>query len=157
MRNLTTIISIICLFVIAIAITNFSFSSDHNSIATSGTPRNLALGRVLYVNNCASCHGTNLEGEPNWQSLKEDGAMPAPPHDESGHTWHHDDQLLFDYTKKGGQYVIGGDFKSDMPGFGELLSDEEIWAVLSFIKNSWSEKIRKRQNQISTSKKGNRG
>ncbi len=81
-----------------------------------------------------------------------DGTMPAPPHDDSGHTWHHGDQLLFDYTKKGGQEVIGSDFKSGMPGFGEILSDKEIWAVIEFIKSNWSEANKKRQKMISSTK-----
>ena len=36
--------------------------------------------------NCASCHGDNLQGQPNWQQANADGSYPAPPHDASGHT-----------------------------------------------------------------------
>jgi mono/diheme cytochrome c family protein len=35
-----------------------------------------------------------------------------------------------------------------MPAFSETLSDEEIWAVLSFVKSTWSEKSRAYQEQI---------
>lgn len=103
------------------------------------------LGRTLYAANCASCHGTNLEGQPDWQSANEDGTYPAPPHDESGHTWHHGDTMLHDYVKRGGQAVLddmGVNFSSGMPGFSDKLTDEEIEAVLDFIKSTWPERIR---------------
>ena len=27
-----------------------------------------SLGKEIYTNNCASCHGKKLEGQPNWRS-----------------------------------------------------------------------------------------
>lgn len=113
------------------------------------TISNVENGAVLYAENCASCHGEKLEGEPNWRSQKEDGTLPAPPHDQTGHTWHHGDALLFNYTKLGGQAALeaGGvtGFSSGMPKFGELLSDQEIWDILAFIKSTWSDRIREMQ------------
>jgi len=35
-----------------------------------------------------------------------------------------------------------------MPGFGDKLSDQEIWAVLAFIKSTWPAEIRARQESI---------
>jgi len=102
-------------------------------------------GHEVYSLHCAACHGPKLEGQPNWRVRKPDGTLPAPPHDASGHTWHHDDKLLFDYTKLGGQALMPEGVKSAMPGFKELLSDADIWAVLSFIKSRWPEEIRQRQ------------
>ncbi|MEH6527941.1 MAG: cytochrome c [Sneathiella sp.] len=121
-----TILSIATLLAVQAISINMSAANDHTVEAQLTTPEELANGRIIYGANCASCHGENLEGEQNWRSIKPDGTMPAPPHDKSGHTWHHDDQLLFAYTKEGGQSVIGGSFKSGMPGFGETLTDEEI-------------------------------
>lgn len=63
-------------------------------------------GTPLYAENCASCHGVNLEGQPNWRSPNADGTPPAPPHDDTGHTWHHSDKLLFEYTKLGGEAAM---------------------------------------------------
>ena len=103
------------------------------------------LGEPLYQEYCASCHGENLEGEPDWRSAKEDGTLPAPPHDETGHTWHHGDDLLFTYTKLGGQDALARrgvtNFTSGMPGFGEQLSDDEIWHIIAFLKSTWSDRI----------------
>ena len=109
----------------------------------------LALGRRLYEAHCAACHGVNLEGEPDWRRRKPDGLLPAPPHDASGHTWHHPDAQLFAITKNGSSALVGGDYRSAMIGFGELLEDEEIRAVLAYIKSRWPEDLRRRQAAIS--------
>ncbi len=108
----------------------------------------LVVGKALYAETCAACHGANLEGQDNWRSPGADGRLPAPPHDETGHTWHHADQVLFDYTKLGGREVIaaqGMEFDSGMPGFGDQLSDQEIWNILGYIKSTWPEDIRDMQ------------
>ena len=106
--------------------------------------RNLSAGQILYTNNCASCHGAKLEGQPNWQSLNSDGILPAPPHDATGHTWHHDNELLFEYTKLGGKGALAArgitDFNSGIPAFGGVISDEDIWDTLAFIKSTWPER-----------------
>lgn len=52
-------------------------------------------GQLVYKRFCSLCHGMNLEGQPNWRKRKTDGKLPAPPHDETGHTWHHPDDVLF--------------------------------------------------------------
>ncbi len=108
----------------------------------------VAVGRTVYGERCASCHGANLEGEANWRSRKPDGTLPAPPHDQTGHTWHHPDRMLFDYTKLGGAGMGIPGFKSAMPGFQEILKDGEIRAVLAFIKSRWPEPVLARQRQI---------
>lgn len=108
----------------------------------------VTLGRIVYKAECASCHGANLEGQPNWRSRLPDGSLPAPPHDETGHTWHHADALLFDITKYGGAKNAPTGFVSGMPAFGEKLSDREIWAALSYIKSRWPTPVRERQAMI---------
>lgn len=107
--------------------------------------RDLAAGQTLYAEHCASCHGANLEGQPNWQTRNDDGTLPAPPHDASGHTWHHDSQLLFDYTKLGGAGALAArgvtNFESGMPGLGDVLTNEEIWDILAYIRSTWPEEM----------------
>ena len=72
-----------------------------DSRADASNPELVALGAAVYVEHCASCHGERLEGEPNWRRRKADGTLPAPPHDATGHTWHHSDDLLFRLTRDG--------------------------------------------------------
>lgn len=102
-------------------------------------------GRKVYEANCASCHGYSLEGQPNWQQRGPDGILPAPPHDENGHTWHHPDAILFATVKLGGQTFMPQGVKSGMPAYGDILSEREILASLAYIKSRWPSKIRRRQ------------
>lgn len=110
----------------------------------------LAKGRMLYQQHCARCHGANLQGQSNWQRRLPSGRLPAPPHDASGHTWHHSDRILFEITKKGTAAVVGGGHESDMPGFAGVLADDEVRAVLAFIKSTWPERERRFQERVST-------
>ncbi|UOA30042.1 cytochrome c [Pseudosulfitobacter sp. DSM 107133] len=102
-------------------------------------------GERLYQENCASCHGANLEGQPDWRSRLPNGRLPAPPHDASGHTWHHTDRVLLDIVKRGTAAIVGNGYESDMPGFKELLTDEEITAIFDYIKSTWPDRIRASQ------------
>ncbi len=128
----------------------------------TGTPdlddaRRIAAGRGVYDAHCATCHGANLEGQPEWKTRRPDGRMPAPPHDDSGHTWHHPPAVLFAITKKGlvPPYAPAG-YASDMPAFGERLSDEEIWSVLAYIRSRWSDKIRAANAELERQFRANR-
>lgn len=118
-------------------------------------PEQLALGERVYVEACASCHGADLEGQPNWRVRQANGRLPAPPHDESGHTWHHPDQQLFEMTKLGIEALAPEGYESDMPAFAETLSDEEIWAVLAYIKSTWPTEIRAQQELRTQRYQGN--
>ena len=104
----------------------------------------VAAGKEVYGTNCASCHGAKLEGQANWQIRGADGYLPAPPHDETGHTWHHPDRMLFEFTKYGPQHLAGSDYKSIMPAYEGKLSDQEIWQVLAYIKAQWPVSIREK-------------
>ena len=108
----------------------------------------IILGGSVYAKNCASCHGANLEGQINWRQRDSNGYLPAPPHDESGHTWHHSDQYLFLMTKYGIEKIIGKKYQNNMPAYEGILSDDEIIAVLSYIKSMWPKSIREKHDQI---------
>jgi mono/diheme cytochrome c family protein len=108
----------------------------------------VAQGQGVYGAQCARCHGSNLEGQPNWQDRLANGRLPAPPHDASGHTWHHPDAQLFDITKHGLAPYAPAGYQSDMPAFDGTLSDEQIAAVLAYIKSKWPADIRERQARI---------
>ena len=111
------------------------------------TTEEVAIGRELYAESCASCHGVNLEGQPDWKRRLENGRMPAPPHDETGHTWHHSDEDLFTITKSGVEAVVPG-YESDMPAFEGVLTDEQIRAILAYIKSTWPERQRGFQAEV---------
>lgn len=108
----------------------------------------IAPGRQIYADQCAACHGAELEGQPGWRSPLPSGRLPAPPHDASGHTWHHADELLFRITKDGVAVIAGGDYKTAMPVYDGVLSDAEIVAVLSWIKAQWPADIQAKHDQI---------
>ena len=112
----------------------------------------IALGRTIYETQCAACHGAQLEGQPDWQMPLPSGRLPAPPHDATGHTWHHPDDILFRIVKEGTAAIVQGGYESDMPGFADVLSDAEIRAVLAYIKSTWPE--RERSYQAETSARG---
>ena len=109
----------------------------------------LQRGEQLYRVHCASCHGENLQGQPNWRERGTDGRLPAPPHDDSGHTWHHPDAQLFDITRRGMAAVIQQPgYPSAMPAYQGVLSDADIVAVLSWIKAQWPPELRAHHDQV---------
>ena len=108
-----------------------------------------ATGQRIYAAQCAVCHGARLEGQPNWRERGPDGRLPAPPHDASGHTWHHPDEVLFRITKHGVAKAANlKDYVSAMPIYDGVLGDEEIVAVLSWIKAQWPADIRARHDEL---------
>ena len=107
-------------------------------------------GKAIYANNCAACHGEALQGQPNWRERMSNGRLPAPPHDKSGHTWHHPDAMLVDMVKNGlvpGKTAPPG-YVSDMPAYRDILSDQQIIAVLTYIKSTWPPKVLEAQKEV---------
>ncbi|MCA0872713.1 cytochrome c [Seohaeicola saemankumensis] len=108
----------------------------------------VALGQQVYAGHCAACHGAALQGQPDWRQADADGYLPAPPHDATGHTWHHADRQLVAITRLGTEQLVGGGYKSRMAGYADVLSEAEIIAVLAYIKSTWPPEIIDRHNQI---------
>ena len=103
-----------------------------------GGDRNAAApGQVNYVTHCSACHGVSGEGQPNWLIPGPDGTLLAPPHDNTGHTWHHGDGYLFAVTKRGGSPFMMPGQPSGMPGFDAAMTDAEIVEVIEYIKGFW--------------------
>lgn len=124
-------------------------SSRSRALLRPDDDATVQAGAAIYARNCATCHGANLQGQPHWQERGADGLLPAPPHDASGHTWHHPEQVLFKLTKDGLETFAGPEYKTAMPAFAGKLSDEEIVAVLSFIKSTWPPKQRQANDDVS--------
>ena len=112
-------------------------------------PQRIAAGKSLYDIHCGSCHGKNREGQPNWTTRLPNGRLPAPPHDDSGHMWHHSNEVMFALTKYGMKppYAPAG-YPTDMPAFAQTLSDDDIWNVLAFIQSRWSDQVRARHDRL---------
>lgn len=113
------------------------------------SPQAVESGKTVYATYCAECHGVNLEGEEEWKIQNEDGTFRSPPHDASGHTWHHGDPTLLASIRLGGARFVGANIggTSPMPAFAETLTDEEVTAVLTFIKSTWPSDIRALQQE----------
>ena len=103
--------------------------------------RNPKVGAALYADACAACHGARLEGQPDWRVPGPDGVLPAPPHDATGHTWHHDTPMLLAYTLDGGQATLAArgvtGFTSGMPAFRDALTEDQVLDILAYIRASW--------------------
>jgi mono/diheme cytochrome c family protein len=112
-------------------------------------PQQVAAGKALYRAHCASCHGANLEGQPDWRTRLPSGRLPAPPHDASGHTWHHPDEVLLRIVKEGPAFYAALGVEADMPAFGSVLSEADMAAVLAYLKSTWPPEIQARQAQAS--------
>lgn len=122
----------------------------------AGNLQLVTRGKEIYAAQCAACHGAKLEGQANWRTRLPNGRLPAPPHDESGHTWHHPDAVLFDIVKNG---LVPGrtappDYQSDMPAYGDVLSDQDIVAVLAYIKSTWPARARAAQEEVTRAQQG---
>lgn len=92
------------------------------------TRQTMAEGAQIYADNCASCHGPRGLGDgeaggalsPRPTNLAALSRMPPGQ-------W---DAYLYWSTAEGGAPV-----GSAMPGFKDVLSDEQIWAVVSYIED----------------------
>jgi mono/diheme cytochrome c family protein len=102
----------------------------------------IAQGRQLYAQNCASCHGANGEGQfPDFPLLPDEtGRFGAPPHNGYGHTSHHPDDWLIAYVRDGGISLRNPELYYPMPAFGDQLSDEQIAQIIAYIKTIWHER-----------------
>ncbi len=117
------------------------------TLTTPGDEVTIAQGQILYGTHCASCHGADLEGQLDWRRRSDNGRMPAPPHNEDGHTWDHADRDLFAITKRGIGAVVPR-YQSGMPVFGGILSDAEIIVVFADIKSTWPDRQRVFQAEV---------
>lgn len=106
-------------------------------------------GRKVYQQYCASCHGINGEGAPNWQERDARGELPAPPHNAQGHTWRHSDVMLYQMISKGLRDPFNKTTRLTMPPFASVLSSEQIHAVIEYLKTLWTPEERQFQAEES--------
>ena len=93
--------------------------------------QNIHEGGVLYVRNCAPCHGDSLNGDgPQARAF-----LPRPANfRDEGTIAQLDENYLFWRIKEGYEGLPPGSFRyrSAMPSWGEVLTDEEIWKIIMF-------------------------
>ena len=106
-------------------------------------------GRKIYEQNCASCHGANAEGAPNWQERDAQGELPAPPHNAEGHTWRHSDAQLYEMVGQGWRDPFNKTKRLTMPAFGKTLLPEQIHSVIGYLKTLWTPEERQFQSEES--------
>ena len=94
------------------------------------------LGKGVFKESCAKCHGSNGQSVFGWKERLADGSFPPPPLDGSAHSWHHPLSLLVGTVKAGG-IARGG----KMPPFKDHLSEEEIISVVAYFQNFWRDEI----------------
>lgn len=106
-------------------------------------PAAIAAGRDLYVINCAVCHGENADGQgiagplifqANNQPLPVDLRQRTLLSPETGQPAELTDGELF--------WVLTHGYPTEnpiMPGFDRLLSEEQRWALVSYIRSIQTE------------------
>ena len=100
-----------------------SFYRSPTGFATAS----IAVGARLYPQHCAACHGA--EGRGDGPAAK---GLPIPPADlTAGHLWMHSDGELFWWLSHGIDAPEGG---LAMPGFAAVLSDDERWDLIDYIR-----------------------
>lgn len=108
-------------------------------------PAQAAQGRAVYLRSCASCHGQRAEGAKNWTEPDARGNLPPPPHNDTGHTWRHSDRELAEMIRNGWRDPFNKTPELTMPPFKDRLSDEDIEAVIIYLKSLWSVEHRRWQ------------
>jgi photosystem II stability/assembly factor-like uncharacterized protein len=93
----------------------------------------VAEGRRLYDEICKSCHGAKGVGErPEDMYANDDYGVVAPPLDDSAHGWHHSDRNL-------AETIMNGSPRNPrMMPFKTIISDQDAWNVVAYIKSLWN-------------------
>lgn len=125
-----------------------SASNDGGGLEGAMSAATMTRGKMAYGRYCASCHGKQLQGQADWKNPLPNGRLPSPPHDASGHTWHHSDIVLAGITRRGLKPYVNQEYESDMPAFEGILTEKQIGDILSYIKSTWPERERDYQRQM---------
>jgi mono/diheme cytochrome c family protein len=107
----------------------------------------LYLAQQNYNKLCAHCHGWAGDGQPplTIESTEQHGYHIVPRHNSTGHTWQHPDQILFEVIKYGVQAPTN---LYPMSPFDEHFTDDEIFGIIEYIKQWWTDDQRRQQSTL---------
>ena len=117
---------------VAGAILVFGVHAHEPVVRTSpieGTLESIEMGRRVFVQNCAVCHGP--KGESDGPAAP---ALPYPPPRLGDHVRFHGDQILFVWISEGLPF---GTERKVMPPFGERLTKLERWHLVNFLRETF--------------------
>ena len=86
-----------------------------------------AAGQALYAQHCVKCHGPNGHGN----GVEAAGLNPAPPNFHDATLTHPDDYLMWRISEGGS----GDPVQSDMPAWKMELSTDQIWQLITYLRN----------------------
>ena len=119
MRSFARLFSGLLAVILLVAGSRSSLASDGPAKADPNDAALISRGKVVYAEQCASCHGADAQGAPNWQERDEHGELPAPPHDAEGHTWRHSDAELYEMVSTGWRDLFNKTRRLTMPNIAE--------------------------------------
>lgn len=99
------------------------------SMEPADTLESVARGGELYVANCMGCHGVNGLGDGSVAA-----SLSIPPANLIEHVPAHTNRGLY-------QFIEFGFPDSGMPPFGDVLPDEDIWALVHYIRAEYGQGI----------------
>lgn len=98
------------------------YPTEHKPNPVPVSAEAISRGERLFMQNCAMCHGDGAQGDG---PLRE--TIWPPPSDLTIYTsWHFDGELYWFVTK--------GVDGTDMPAFENVLSDEDRWSIIHFLR-----------------------
>jgi cytochrome c5 len=83
-------------------------------------------GKMIYQSNCASCHGESAHGDGPAAS-----SLDPKPQDLANLTSSVSDGYLFWRISEGGMIAP---FHSAMPGWKTILSEDQIWQLVAYLR-----------------------
>merc|ERR1711879_664018 len=123
--------------IITVGITIYIFDFDKNIVDGRWyTKEQISLGKEVFLNNCASCHGQKAEKTVEWRKTLPDGLYPPPPLNDKAHAWHHPKWQLMQIINDG-----GAPYKGKMPPFRDVLKEEEKEAAIAYFQTFWADEF----------------
>ncbi len=114
--------------------TNLVSYSGAGGVAVAADP--MVVGKSVFMRNCAVCHQANGMGVP--------GQFPPLVGSEwvLAEEWHGDNHIvkIVIHGLQGPVTVKGQPFSNQMAPWGKVLKDEQIAAVLTYVRNEWGNK-----------------